>query len=233
MGILIAIEGTDASGKQTQSEILYERLRERGVKTRLVSFPAYESDSSALVRMYLAGDFGKEPKDVNAYAASVLYAADRFATFRTDWGKDYDDGAVIIADRYVPSNIIHQASKLQDDEKSDFIAWLSELEYTHFGLPQPDAVVFLNMPTETAAELMAKRANKIDNSEKKDIHERNKDYLKASYDNAVGIAKNLGWMNVSCVNSDGIRTIEDISNRIVSITENIMAEKKSSWRFQP
>ncbi len=223
MGILIAIEGTDASGKQTQSELLYKKLCERGIKARLVSFPAYDNDSSALVRMYLAGDFGKNPGDVNAYAASVFYAADRFATFRTDWGRDYNDGAVIVADRYVPSNIIHQASKLDnDDEKNTFIKWLSELEYKHFGLPKPDSVIFLNMPTETAAALMAERANKIDNSEKKDIHERNCDYLKASYNNAVGIADTLGWRSVSCVNENGIRTIEDISNEIMSIADEIM-----------
>ncbi len=223
MGILIAIEGTDASGKQTQSELLYKRLCDMGVKARLVSFPAYENDSSALVRMYLAGEFGSNPQDVNAYAASVLYAADRFATFRTDWGKDYNSGAVIIADRYVPSNIIHQASKLNDGaEKTEFIKWLSELEYKHFGLPEPDAVVFLNMPTETAAQLMAERANKIDNSQKKDIHERNTDYLKASYNNAVGIAEKLGWTNVPCTNDDGIRTVEDISNEIMSIAEKLI-----------
>lgn len=222
MGILIAIEGTDASGKQTQSELLYKKLCERGIKARLVSFPAYKNDSSTLVRMYLAGEFGKNPGDVNAYAASVFYAADRFATFRTDWGKDYNDGAVIVADRYVPSNIIHQASKLGKDEKTEFIKWLSELEYKHFGLPKPDAVIFLNMPPETAAELMAERANKIDNSAKKDIHESSSDYLKASYNNAVGIAEKLGWKNISCINESGIRTIEDISGEIMNITESVM-----------
>ena len=154
MGILIAIDGTDASGKQTQSELLYKRLTDNGIKARLISFPAYENASSALVKMYLAGDFGKDPSDVNAYAASVFYAADRFATYRTDWGKDYNDGVVIIADRYVSSNMIHQASKCADNaEKDKFIAWLEELEYGHFGLPRPDKVLFLDMPTERRRSL--------------------------------------------------------------------------------
>ena len=223
MGILIAIEGTDSSGKQTQSELLYKNLTEKGIKCRLISFPAYESDSSALVKMYLAGDFGTEPTDVNAYAASVFYAADRFATFRKDWKKDYDNGVVIIADRYVPSNLIHQASKLESEEEKDaFTKWLSELEYKHFSLPEPDKVIFLDMPTETAAYLMAKRANKIDNSEQKDIHESNPDYLKKSYDNAKGIAQKLSWNIVPCTNDTQIRTVEDISSEILTIAEDII-----------
>lgn len=222
MGILIAIEGTDASGKQTQSELLYKKLCDRGIKARLVSFPAYESESSALVKMYLAGKFGDKPEDVNAYAASVFYAADRFASYRTDWEKDYNSGAVIIADRYVPSNIIHQASKLRDSEKKDFISWLSELEYKHFGLPVPDAVIFLNMPPETAAMLMAERANKIDNSADKDIHEQNKAYLRESYGNAVRIAESLSWKTVLCADGDGIRSIENISNEIMDIANEVI-----------
>ena len=215
MGILIAIDGTDASGKQTQSELLYKRLTENGIKARLISFPAYENASSALVKMYLAGDFGKDPSDVNAYAASVFYAADRFATYRTDWGRDYNDGVVIIADRYVSSNMIHQASKCVDNaEKDSFIAWLEELEYGHFGLPKPDKVLFLDMPTEKAAELMQDRANKIDNSESKDIHESNLAYLKKSYENAKYISDLRGWTHISCVRGGSVRDISDISDEV-------------------
>lgn len=227
MGILIAIEGTDSSGKQTQSEKLYAALCEMGIKARLVSFPAYESDSSALVKMYLAGEFGTDPKDVNAYAASTFYAMDRFATFRKDWGKDYNDGTVIVADRYVPSNLIHQASKIDNDaEKDEFIKWLEELEYSHLGLPRPDATIFLDMPTATAQKLMAERANKIDNSDKKDIHERNGEYLKRSYDNAKGIADKLGWNVIPCADSDGnVRDIEDISKDILTIAKSKISQK--------
>lgn len=219
MGILIAIEGTDSSGKQTQSELVYNKLTELGIPARQVSFPAYESESSALVKMYLSGKFGSEPGDVNAYAASTFYAVDRFATYRTDWKKDYDAGKVIVADRYVPSNLIHQAAKLENKaEKECFIEWLEELEYKHFGLPVPDATIFLNMPPQSAAMLMADRANKIDSSDKKDIHERNLEYLKKSYDNAVGVARSRGWHEVSCAGcGTDVRSIEDIHTDIMKI----------------
>lgn len=228
MGILIAIEGTDSSGKQTQSEMLYKALCEKGIKARLVSFPAYESDSSALVKMYLAGEFGTDPKDVNAYAASTFYAMDRFATFRKDWGRDYDDGTVIVADRYVPSNLIHQASKIEcDREKDSFINWLEDLEYIKLELPRPDATIFLDMPTETAQKLMAERANKIDNSDKKDIHERNSEYLKNSYNNAKGIAEKLSWNVIPCADDDGnVRTRSDIASDILAIVEEIIAKAR-------
>lgn len=223
MGILIAVEGTDSSGKQTQSELLYKRLTDMGVKARLVSFPAYECESSALVKMYLAGEFGQNPDDVNAYAASSFYAVDRFATYKMDWGKDYEDGTVIIADRYVPSNLIHQASKIKDEaEKDKFIKWLDEFEYGQLGLPVPNVVVFLDMATETAAKLMEKRANKIDNSSQKDIHERNVDYLKKSYDNAKGIARKLDWEIIPCTCGGEVRSVEDISGDVYAAAEKVM-----------
>lgn len=223
MGILIAIDGTDASGKQTQSELIYKKLTERGIRARLVSFPAYDKESSALVKMYLAGEFGKDPGDVNAYAASVFYAADRFATYRTDWGADYNDGVVIIADRYVSSNMIHQASKFaSDSEKVKFIAWLEELEYGHFGLPRPDSVLFLDMPHEVAAELMRGRSNKIDDSAEKDIHESNAAYLKKSYENAQYISELRGWTHISCVREGKIRDIDDINAELIEAVLSIL-----------
>lgn len=224
MGFLIAIEGTDSSGKQTQSELLYNRLVAEGIDARLISFPAYESDSSALVKMYLAGEFGTNPNDVNAYTASTFYAMDRFATFRKDWGKDYNEGTVIVADRYVPSNLIHQAAKIDDeDEKEKFVKWLHDLEYKHYGLPYPNVTVFLDMPTDVAARLMKERANKIDKSDKKDIHERDLEYLKKSYDNAKGIAKKLDWCIVPCTDSTGeVRTIDSISDDILKMVKTLI-----------
>lgn len=222
MGKLIAIEGTDASGKQTQSELVKKRLSEFGKDTRLVSFPAYENASSSLVKMYLNGDFGSKPNDVNAYAASTFYAADRFATFRTDWGNDYKDGTVIIADRYVPSNIIHQASKLNDDEKDNFINWLETLEYEIYGLPRPDLTVFLDMPTDCAAKLMAERANKIDNSEKKDIHESDVQYLKKSHDHALSVAERCGWLVIPCATNGIIRSIDEINDDIMEAVYRVL-----------
>ncbi|MGN1115933.1 MAG: dTMP kinase, partial [Candidatus Ornithomonoglobus sp.] len=187
-------------------------------------FPAYESESSALVKMYLSGKFGSGPQDVNAYTASTFYAVDRFATYRMDWKRDYDAGTVIVADRYVPSNMIHQASKIENKrEKKRFIDWLVELEYGHFGLPIPDATIFLNMPPESAARLMADRANKIDSSDKKDIHESDLEYLKKSYDNALQVSQARGWREVSCVDCGGnVRSIEDINADIIKIVDDIL-----------
>ena len=218
MGILIAIDGVDSSGKQTQTELLYDRLKNEGIKVRMISFPAYDKPSSTLVKEYLSGDYGKNPEDVNAYAASALFAADRFSTFRKDWKKDYDEGVVIIADRYVSSNMIHQAGKFSDeDEKNCFLNWLEDLEFKKFELPVPDVTVFLDMPTEYGIKLMEKRNNKITGEEQKDIHESDKNYLEASYKNAFYVAQKFGWDKVSCVNNGEIKTINEINDEIYKI----------------
>ena len=212
MGMLIAIDGVDASGKETQSKLLYEKLLSDGKRVRRISFPMYESNSSYFVKEYLSGSYGKNPSDVNAYAASMLFAADRFATFRTDWGKNYLSGDIIIADRYVTSNLIHQAGKIADEkEKKAFIEWEEDFEYNKLGLPRPDITVFLDMPTEYAEKLMSGRSNKITGGEKKDIHESNTEYLKASYKNATDISDMLSWERISCVENGRILTPDEIS----------------------
>lgn len=223
MGILIAIDGVDASGKQTQTERLSERLKDAGVNVRMISFPAYDKDSSVLVKEYLNGDYGKRAEDVNAYAASVLFAADRFSTYRKDWIEDYNNGVVIIADRYVSSNMIHQAGKISDTlEKDKFLDWVWDLEFEKFCLPVPTKTIFLDMPTEYGVMLMANRNNKITGDDKKDIHEEDREYMKKSYDNAFYVAKKFGWTRVSCVKNGKIRTIEEISDEIYNIVmENI------------
>ena len=221
MGFLIAVDGVDASGKQTQTELLLKRFEQEG-DARLVSFPAYESRSSELVRMYLGGEFGTDPEAVNAYAASVFFAADWYATFKTDWGKDYLSGKTIIADRYVSSNMIHQAGKIDDtEEKKVFLDWLYDLEYKKLGLPEPDITVFLDMPPEYGARLMRDRANKITGAEQKDIHERNAAYLQKSYENALFAAHRYGWRIVSCVKDGEIRTIEDIHKEIYDLIKGL------------
>ncbi len=220
MGALIAIDGVDASGKQTQTELLLKRMNEKS--PRLISFPAYDKPSSAPVKMYLNGDFGKNPDDVNAYAASALFAVDRYATYKSDWEKDYKSDKLIIADRYVSSNMIHQAGKISDAaEKEKFLEWLFDLEYNKFGLPQPDVMIFLDMPPEYGARLMAERANKITGGMSKDIHENDREYLQKSYDNALFVAKKYNWNIVSCIRDNKIRTIEDINNEIYNIVINL------------
>lgn len=223
MGKLIAIDGVDASGKQTQTTLLLSRLQAEGRDVKMVSFPAYDKPSSTLVKMYLNGDFGDKPSDVNAYATSTLFAADRFATYRTDWGKDYRDGTIILADRYVSSNLIHQASKIDDlEEKQKFIAWLDSLEHEIYALPRPDVTIFLDMPPEHGAVLMRDRLNKSNGDEKKDIHESDLSYLQKSYDNAVFVAKECGWKHISCVNGSEIRSVEEIHEDIYSIIKGLI-----------
>lgn len=218
MGKLIAIDGVDASGKQTHTQMLYDKLLADGIRVKRVSFPAYDSPSSALVKMYLSGQFGENPEEITAYTASTFFAADRFASFKTDWEKDYDDGAVIIADRYVSSNMIHQASKIDDDEEKDrFLEWLFDFEYNIYKIPKPDITFFLDMPTEYARELMRERENKFDGTQKKDIHERNEEYLKKSYKNACGVSKKFSWEHILCVKDGQIRNIEEINNEMYEI----------------
>jgi len=190
-----------------------------------ISFPAYESDSSALVKMYLSGAFGENPDDVNAYAASSFFAADRFASYRTEWMNEYKNpDKIIIADRYVSSNMIHQASKIGNQEEKDkFLDWLYELEFYIYQIPKPDITFFLDMPVEYAKKLMSERENKFDSTAVKDIHERNSDYLLKSYNNACDIAKKFNWKTVSCVQNNEIRSIENINDEMYQIlVENLL-----------
>lgn len=215
MSKLIVIDGVDASGKETQTKLLLEKLQTAGKRVRMISFPAYNEPSSTLVKMYLNGDFGKNPGDVNAYAASSFFAADRYATFKRDWGRDYADNVIILADRYVSSNMIHQASKISSEsEKHEFMDWLDDFEYNRYGLPRPDITLFLDMPVEWGKKLMKNRANKIDGSASSDIHESNSLYLHSSYNTAIYAAEKYGWKHISCVNKDGVRSIEDIHKEI-------------------
>ncbi|MDD6214885.1 MAG: thymidylate kinase [Firmicutes bacterium] len=224
MAKLIAIDGVDASGKQTHTELLCKHLADCGKKVRKISFPMYDSPSSSLVKMYLSGKFGSSPDDVDAYCASTLFAADRFATFRADWHKNYEDkDTVIIADRYVSSNMIHQAGKIEDiSEKDKFLDWLFEFEFGLYKIPKPDMTIFLDMPPEYGRLLMQYRGNKFTNSEQLDIHERDCSYLKKSYENAVYVSQKFGWKHVSCISSGKIRSIEDIQKEIISLVETVL-----------
>lgn len=214
-GKLYVIEGVDGSGKATQTELLYQALLSKGKPVRKVSFPDYDSPSSSLIKMYLNGEFGTDPQSVNAFATSVFFAVDRFASFRKDWQEFYENGGIIIADRYVTSNLVHQAGKISDAaEKERYIQWLSDLEYNIFGLPKPDCVIFLDMPPAYSLKLRQQR-NELKQGLTADIHEADQTYLQNAYKNAIGIAKHQEWHTISCVADDKIRTIEDIHAEIV------------------
>lgn len=215
--MLICIEGTDASGKETQSKMLKQHFDSLNKKATGISYPDYDSDSSALVKMYLNGDFGASPSDVSPKVASIFYACDRYASYNMKWKEKYQQGEIIIADRYATSNLINQASKIDDlDERRKFIEWNCELEYSIFKIPTPDVVVFLNMPFDIATQLMKERANKISGQSAKDIHESDSEYLKKTYENAISVSKMLNWIQIDCVDeNENLKTVEEIHNEIV------------------
>lgn len=221
-GRLIVIEGTDSSGKETQTKLLFEKLVRDGEKVKKISFPNYESPACEPVKMYLAGEFGMDAEKVNPYPASTMYAIDRYASYKTDWGKFYNEGGIIVTDRYVTSNMVHQASKIDNTlEKESYLSWLEDLEYEKMQIPRPDMVIFLNMPTETAQELMAARKNKITGENKKDIHENNIEYLKKSHKNACEISEKYNWKEIKCVENNILKTIDDISNEVYFLVKKV------------
>ena len=214
-GKLIVIEGLDGSGKATQAKLLAQTLAENGERVKKITFPDYESESSALVRMYLHGEFGSRPDDVNAYAASAFYAVDRFASYKKDWGELYRGGGLIIADRYATSNGIHQCSKLDESLWDEYLAWLEDFEYKKLGIPAPDTVIYLKADTDISQKLMNGRYG--GDESKKDIHEGDIEYLKRSQKAAAYCAQKLGWKTVECVQDGKMRTIEDIHNEIMTL----------------
>ena len=212
MGKLIVIEGTDGSGKSTQFRLMSERLKTDGVDFKHIVFPRYDQESSALIRMYLGGQFGDKPGDVNAYAASAFYAVDRFASYKMDWGKWYEDGGVILSDRYTTSNAVHQTSKLPENERQKYLHWLYEFEYDKLGLPSPDLTIYLDVPTDFTEKMMRKREQ--DTNTQADIHEKDTQYLATCRETGRAAAEYYGWTVIHCVKDGAMRTIEDIHEEI-------------------
>ena len=224
LGKIIVIEGTDSSGKETQSNLLFEELKQQGFNVKKISFPNYDSPACEPVKMYLAGEFGEDALNINPYPVSTMYAIDRYASYKKEWEEFYKTGGILITDRYTTSNMVHQASKIKDKvEKERYLEWLKDLEYEKIGIPKPNLVIFLNMPTESAIELMAERKNKITGETLKDIHEKDEEYLKKSHENACEIAKQEGWKEVLCVSLNNkikkIKTVEEIRKEVISIVE--------------
>lgn len=215
MGKLFVIDGTDGSGKQTQFSRLKERFEEEGIEYMEISFPNYDSPSSSLVKMYLSGEFGENASDISPYVASTFYAADRYATFKTKFEEFYNNGGIILADRYTTANMVHQAGKIKDKaERKKFLSWLFDLEFNIYKIPKPDKVFFLNMPPKKSLELIKDRENKFTHNMQKDIHERDANHIIDSYNAACDVAKDYDWCEIHCMNNDEIRTIEDIHEEI-------------------
>ena len=222
MGKLIVLEGTDGSGKSTQFKALSERLERDGVSFKHLVFPRYSEPSSALIRMYLGGEFGKNPSDVNAYAASAFYAVDRYASFKQDWGQWYEDGGLILSDRYTTSNAVHQASKEEGENQAQFLQWLYEFEYDKLGLPRPDLIIYLDVPTDFTEKMMRSREQATNT--KADIHEQDLEYLATCRRTGKAAAKFYGWTVISCVRDGKMRSIEDIHEEIYRHVKNALEE---------
>lgn len=217
MGKLIIIEGLDGCGKSTQTALLEKYLDDKSISFKKIKLPDYDSPSSTLVNMYLGGEFGSNANDVNAYAASAFYAVDRFASFKLKWKKEYDNGELILADRYATSNLIYQMEKISSDCWDEYIEWSEDFEYEKIGVPRPDAVIFLDMPVEVSQRLMTQRYCGDEN--KKDVHEANVEFLNGCRRSALYAAKKQGWYVVECSDGENPLEIEKIHSNIVSIVE--------------
>lgn len=211
-GKLIVFEGTDGSGKATQAGMLGIKLKEQGVPFQEIDFPRYGNPFAEPARLYLDGALGKKPGDVSAYAASTLYAVDRYASYKQDWGAAYEAGMLILANRYTTSNAVHQASKLQPAEREEFLDWLFDLEYCRLGLPEPDLVLYLDLPTELSEQMLRQREHST--GVKADIHEQDDTYLRNCRMNARQVARDLGWAMVNCARDGQIRSVQDIHSEV-------------------
>ena len=222
MGKLIVIEGTDGSGKSTQFKLLASRLEAEDQPFRRLVFPRYSEESSALIRMYLGGAFGTNPSDVNAYAASAFFAVDRYASYKQDWGQWYQDGGLIISDRYTTSNAVHQASKEPEDKQAAFLQWLYEFEYDKLGMPRPDMVIYLDVPTDFTEIMMRNR--EAETNTQADIHEQDMAYLATCRRIGRAAADFYGWKIVSCAENGKMRSIEDIHEEIYRLVKRCLEE---------
>ena len=214
MGKLLVLEGTDGSGKSTQFSMLCDAWAARGTAFRRVTFPRYQEESSALLRMYLRGDFGSRPEDVNPYASSTFFAVDRYASFRTDWGADYARGVPILCDRYTTSNAVHQAAKLPPEQAGAFCDWLFDYEYRLLGLPAPSRVIFLDMPSELSFRLLRTRQG-----DGGDIHELDHAYLAECRARALEVCARYGWTKIPCAENGRLRSAEEIHRDVLAAAE--------------
>ena len=212
MGKLIVFEGTDGTGKSTQFALLTKRLQSENIPFRRLQFPQYLEPSSALIRMYLNGEFGDDPNSVNAYAASTFYAVDRYASYQRVWKDDYAAGGLILSDRYTTSNAVHQGGKLEGAAREEFFSWLYDLEFCRMGLPKPDLVLYLDMPTEITEKMMRQR--EAATGTHADIHEQDETYLKNCRAAAQEIVRDCGWTVIRCARDGGPRSIEDIAAEV-------------------
>ena len=220
MGKLIVLEGIDGSGKSAQYRRLTARFEREGLDYHSIVFPRYDQESSALIRMYLNGDFGSRPDDVNAYASSIFYAVDRYASYMTDWKAYYQSGGVVLSDRYTTSNAVHQGAKLPPEEQPRFFDWLYDLEYVKLGLPRPDLVIFLDVDLATSEARLHRRQLKTGKSG--DIHERDTEYLQLCLDTGHRAAAHYGWRVVDFMKDGKEREVDEKHEEIYLIVRELL-----------
>lgn len=217
MSKLIIMEGLDGSGKSTQTRLLEEYFASNNIKYKKIKLPDYDSPSSTLVKMYLGGEFGSNADDVNAYAAGAFYAVDRFASYKLGWKREYDNGTLILADRYATSNSIYQMEKIDKSQWDEYLDWSADFEYNKIGIPKPDMVIYLDMPVEISQKLMTSRYNGDEG--KKDVHEANVDFLNRCRESALYAAKKQGWYVVPCSDGTEPYSVQHIHNEVVRIVK--------------
>ncbi len=236
MNKIFVIEGTDGSGKQTQTNLTYEKLQKDSIPVYRTSFPNYESNSSAAVKMYLQGEIAPNANDISERAASTFYAVDRYITYEKDLKKYYEDNkTVILLDRYVSSNLLHQGGKIIGRGDSytildEYQEWIENFEFNDMGIPRPTSVFFLYLPAEYSIAAMNTRKNKITNEDKKDIHESDFKHLENACKSGYYLAKKLGWNIIDCLDKDGNRkTPEEVNEEIYSILKNNLGTIKKDF----
>ena len=221
MGKIIVIEGTDCSGKETQSKLLEKRLGLEGYKVKRFGFPMYDTPTGKIVGgCYLGkpeigpGFFEEGAPNVDPMVSCLYYAADRKYNFK-EIEKYLKDDYYVILDRYTTSNLAHQGSKISDkDERFDMYQWIDKLEYWLLKFPKPDITIFLHVPYEYSIELRKNRENI-------DEHEKSPEHLKASEEAYIELSELYNWSRIECIKDEKLRTIEDINDEILKIIKEI------------
>ena len=222
-GKLLVLDGLDGCGKSTQAERLTQRLEEVFPgRVHLISYPDYDSPSSALVKMYLGGDFSAHPEGVNAYAASTFYAVDRYAGYVRQWGEWYRQGHFIVAARYTTSNAIHQMGKLPQGEWKGFLDWLEDFEYEKLALPKPDLVCYLQMDRKVSEQLLDARYQ--GDASRRDIHERDRAYLEQCRISAEYAAEYWHWNRIACSQDGKALPMEVITQRLWDLVTPLFSQ---------
>ena len=215
---LIVIGGLDGCGKSTQLDLLRRKIPD----AHFITFPYYNTDSGRIISDYLNGKFDEKDPKISAYSASIMYATDRYTSFRTHWQALYESGSPLISARYVSSNAIYQMTKLSRDEWDEYLGWLCDLEYVKLGMPRPDLTILLDMPTEVSQKLLLRRYN--GDESKKDIHERDTSYLAHCREAALFSAEKFGWSMIPCSENDEPRSIADINAELIGIINHCINE---------